>query len=390
MSFIPLAGFTFSLSLKSFYSIDQTATRMQHPDFSMYVRPRMRTTMVRRLQMTQTLTRRNFLRNTALLGLSMAASPFAAPYVARADSTELRIVTNPGLENATLNILMDQQGYLRQFGVNARLIELPGVSGPFDAIAAGDADVCMVSGYNMVLPRIAQGAKVKIVGAGMRKCALTVFAKPNGIRTLADLKGKSVAVGPAMGLLHMLMMQLLREANVDASQVNFVNKGSNDECHEALVKGEVDACCSSVSHLNDHDGLVTVSDANMWEALPQCIFQTAYASDSTLRDKHAALVAVMAAYGSLYDYLMSPAAHDAFFDARKHAQKKFDEASAQAVWDFNQMQRPYSKNLSLTGNDIAYLEDMYTNLGALKQKQPVEAVADMSAAKDAAKLLGTR
>lgn len=338
--------------------------------------------------MTQAFDRRQFLRGTGLLGLSLAASKLAGPHVARAATTQIRVVSNPGLENATLNTLMDQQGYFRQFGVDALIVDIPGNTGPFDAIATGAADVCLVSGYNMVLPRIAQGAKVKIVGAGMRKCALTVFAAPERVRSLADLKGKSLAVGPATGLLQMLMMQLLREADIDASQVNFVNKGSNEECHEAVVKGEADACCSSVSHLNDNDGLVAISGGNMWEALPRCIFQTAYASDLALRDKHEGMVAIMAAYGALYDYLMSPAAHDAFFEARKRAQKNFDKASAQAVWDFNQSQRPYSKDLSLSADDIAYLQDMEINFGTLKQKQPFAGVADMSAANEAARLHG--
>jgi len=239
-----------------------------------------------------------------------------------------------------------------------------------------------------VLSRIEQGAKVKIVGAGMKKSALTLFAKPGGIKTLADLKDKTVAVGPTLGLLHTLMLQLMKEKGIDATQVNFADMGTNDQCYEAVVKGEADACCSSISHLNDKDGLVVISEGNMWQALPKCIFQTAYASQSALADKLEGLVAVMAAYGALYDYLMSPAAHDAFFEARKRAQKNFDQASAQAIWDFNQVQRPYSKDLSLTDDDIAYEQDMFIGLGSLKQKQPIAAVADMSAARAAAKLLG--
>ncbi|QBR01428.1 ABC transporter substrate-binding protein [Paraburkholderia pallida] len=338
--------------------------------------------------MTQTCTRRRFLRSTGLLGLSLAAGGLAAPYVARAAATQLTIVSNPGLENATLNALMEQQGYFRQFGVEARIVEAPGSTGPFNAIVAGSADVCMVSGYDGVLSRIEQGASVKIVGAGMKKCALTVFARPNGIQALPDLKGKTVAVGPKLGLLHMLMLQLLKEKDIDARQINFVNKGSNEQCYEAVVKGEADACCASISHLNDKDGLVVVSEGNVWQALPRCIFQTAYASDSALRDKHDGMVAVMAAYGALYDYLMSPAAHDAFFEARKHAQKPFDRASAQAIWDFNQAQRPYSRDLSLSADDIGYLQDMDIGLGSLKHKQSFAEVADMSAAEAAAKLSG--
>jgi NitT/TauT family transport system substrate-binding protein len=85
-------------------------------------------------------------------------------------------------------------------------------------------------------PRIEEGAGVKIVGAGMKKSALTVFAKPDGIKRLADLKGKAVAVGPALGLLHALMLQLMKEKGIDRSQVNFVDKGSNDQCYEAVVR----------------------------------------------------------------------------------------------------------------------------------------------------------
>lgn len=337
--------------------------------------------------MTQPLSRRRFLRSAGLLGLSVAAGGLAAPYLARGATSQIRIVSNPGLENATLNALMDEMGFFRQFGVDALTVQMPGTSGPFDAIAAGAADVCMVSGYNGVLSRIAQGAKVKIVGAGMKKCALTVFARPDGIKTLADLQGKTVAVGPSLGLLHTLMLQLLKEKGIDVTQVSFVDKGSNDQCYEAVVKGEADACCSSISHLRDQDGLVVISDANLWQALPRCIFQTAYASDAALRSKHEGLVAVMAAYGALYDYLMSPASHDAFFQARKQAQKKFDKSSAQAIWDFNEAQRPYSRDLSLTSDDIGYLQDMFIGVGSLKQKQPFADVADMSAAKAAAKLI---
>ncbi|WP_326538090.1 ABC transporter substrate-binding protein [Pseudorhodoferax sp.] len=331
--------------------------------------------------------RRAFLRGAAHLGLRLATAGAVLPRIARAAATPLRIVSNPGLENATLNALMDRQGYLRHFGADVQLVEVPGATGPFDAIAAGAADVCMVSGYNMVLSRIEGGAPVRIVGAGMRKPALAVFARP-GIGTLADLAGRTVAVGGPMGLLHALMLQLLKEQGLDASPVRFVDKGSNDACYQAVVQGEADACCSSISHLNDEDGLVVVPGGRLWQALPHYVFQTAYASERAVRDRHEALVAVMAAYGRLYEHLMSAGARDAFFEARRRAQRRFDEASARAIWDFNQAQRPYAKDLSLSHSDIAYQQDMFIGLGGLKHKQPFDAVADMSAARAAARLLG--
>lgn len=336
--------------------------------------------------MSQPINRRHFLRRAGLLGLSVAAGELAMPYLSRASTSQIRIVSNPGLENATLNALMDELGYFKRYGVDAQIIEMPGATGPFDAIADGDADICMVSGYNMVLSRIAQGASVKIVGAGMKKCALTVFAKANGATTLADLQGRTVAVGPTHGLLHTLMLQLMKEKGIDASQIHFVDKGSNEQCYETVVKGEADACCASIAHLNDRNRLTVITEANMWQALPQCIFQTAYASRRAIRDKHEGMVAVMAAYGALYAFLMSPASHDAFFDARKKAQKQFDAASSQAIWDFNETQRPYSRDLSLTRDDIGYLQDMFIGQGSLTKKQSFAEVADMSAANAAARL----
>jgi NitT/TauT family transport system substrate-binding protein len=339
-------------------------------------------------QMAYDSTRRDFLRKAGAFGVGLATSGLAAPYVARAATTEIRIVSNPGLENATLNALMDELGYFKTYGVDARLIPVPGPSGPFDAVACGTADVCMVSGYNLVLTRIEQGAPVKIIGAGMKKCALTVFARPDGAKTLAGLQGKTVAVGPKLGLLHTLMLQLMKEKGIDASQIDFVDHGSNDQCFDAVSSGAADACCSSISHLNDDAGPTAIDEGNLWQALPTCIFQAAYASNAALGDKHEALVSVMAAYGALYEYLMSPASHAAFFDARKRAQKNFDVASAQAIWDFNQTQRPYSRDLSLTESDIAYLQDMDIGVGSLKRKQSFNAVADMSAARAAAKRAG--
>jgi len=96
----------------------------------------------------------------------------------------------------------------------------------------------------------------------------------------------------------------------------------------------------------------------------------------------------MAAYGALYDYLMTPEARDAFLEARKGAQKKYDEASALAIWDFNQSQQPYSRDLTLSDEAIGYLQDMFVGLGSLRGKQPIAAVADMSVARAAAKLQG--
>ncbi len=68
--------------------------------------------------MTNTFNRRIFLRGAGLAGLSLAAGGLTLPHIARAATTQIKIVSNPGLENATLNALMEQQGYFKKFGVD--------------------------------------------------------------------------------------------------------------------------------------------------------------------------------------------------------------------------------------------------------------------------------
>ncbi|WP_347554173.1 ABC transporter substrate-binding protein [Robbsia sp. KACC 23696] len=327
--------------------------------------------------------RRRFIRQGGLLAFGLSTGTLSFPSIIRADAP-LRVVSNPGLENATLTALMREQGFLQRFGVDAVMVDVDGVAGPFDAIAQGAADVCMVSGYNMVLPRIAQGAKVKVIGAGMRKIALTVFANRDTVGTLDDLEGKTVAVGPPEGLLHTLMLQLLKVKGIDAGRIHFVDKGSNDHCYAAVARGEADACCASISHLNRADGPIAIDAAAMWQALPDCIFQTAYAANAIIEQQQSRLIPLMAAYGALYDYVM----HDAFFAARKRAQHRFDSRSAQAIWHFYQTARPYDKDLTLTQENIAYLQRMFIDQRHMATMLPFADTADMSAAQAAARQLG--
>lgn len=303
-----------------------------------------------------------------------------------AASGPLRIATNPWLENATLNAVMERMRFFDRFGATVRLVEAEGVAGPFDAVESGAADLCMISGYGGTLPRIAAGAPVRIVGAAMRKPALAVLGDPS-IAGLADLAGRSLAVGPPRGLLHTIMLQALRQAGVPPERIDWQHIGSNADCFQAAARGEVDACCASVANLAAPGRLRLVPGARVWELLPRATFQSAFASQDALSTRRPELRAAMAAYGALFAFLMDPGSQGAFMDARAKAQLRFDPDSAQAVWQFIQETRPYAPVLDL---DEARLADMQTPLvdsGMLDAALPAQHIADMSIAREATALL---
>lgn len=314
-------------------------------------------------------------------GGSIAAT---SAWVSRSNLGRIRIASNPWLENATLNALMEDRGFLKAYGVDAEIILADGVAGPFDAIARGEADICMVSGYSDVLPRISQGAPVKVVGAAMRKTAMAVFAKSERIRTLADLEGCKIAVGPPNGLLHILMLQVLEGACQDTQAIEFVHLGNNERCYRAVVAGQADACCASISYLNNKDGMAIIDGGQIWRALPRYIFQTAYASEAALTGRFEGLVGTMAAYGALYTYLMTPDTLDNYLAARKRASPIFDGPSAMAAWNFIQAQRPYGADLIISDEEINYLQSIFHSVGTMPRWHKTTELMDMAAARKAA------
>ena len=65
--------------------------------------------------MTPNFNRRQFPRGTSLLGLGLTVGGLAAPHIARASTSTIRIVSNPGLDNATLNAMIEQLGLFKKF-----------------------------------------------------------------------------------------------------------------------------------------------------------------------------------------------------------------------------------------------------------------------------------
>src|SRR5438552_4067903 len=89
---------------------------------------------------------------------------------------------------------------------------------PFEQLVA-EADICMISGFVGVLLAIEQGKELRLVGAAMLLPALAVYTRNDDIRRVEHLVGRTVGVGATNGLLHILMLALLRKKGIDSSKV---------------------------------------------------------------------------------------------------------------------------------------------------------------------------
>jgi len=105
------------------------------------------------------------------------------------------------------------------------------------AIQTGDIDYAW--GASTISRGAISGAPVRIVSLALRSSFHTLVTRPH-IKTIADLKGKTIAVtiGAADDFI---ARHLLRRGGVDPRDVVFVNMGGSDTRFPALVSGQIDA-----------------------------------------------------------------------------------------------------------------------------------------------------
>jgi NitT/TauT family transport system substrate-binding protein len=259
-----------------------------------------------------------------------------------------------------------------------------------DALLSGDADICMVSGFTGVLPAIAQGKPLRLVGAAMVLPALAVYSASDKIRRVEDLPGHSVGVGPLNGLLHVLVMALLRKKGIDPAQVHFVNAGSNAQVLEAVAAGKVDAGVSGVAGMSGAGAPRILENGRLWLELPEYTYQPSYASVQALTERKEALVRCLAVYTRLYRYLSSPGSKAAYLAARLGSAPDGNGASreeGEAVWNFIQRYQPYALEPGLSRERVAWLQELNVSLGLQSRVLEFNQVADLGPARGAMRLL---
>ena len=337
---------------------------------------------------SQTLSRRAFLGvgvSTAI-GLRLWPAPLEAQN--QATRFKVRIASNQGIENATLQRLMLDRGYLGHLSLDGEIVESKSISGPMDALLNDRADICMISAFAGVWPAIEQGKDLRLVGAAMLAPALAAYATDPRIRKVKDLKGRTIGVGPQNGLLHVLMETLLIKHGVDPAEVKFVDVGGNAQVLEAVIAGNADAGLSGIAGEADKAKAHMLDDGRLWRELPQYTYQPAYASLRAIKEQPEALGRCLAAYTKLFRFLSARGSESAYLDARRRAVPDDNRTDGEAVWSFIQREHPYAVEPGLSPERVAYMQQLNVRFGLQSKVLPFDQVADMAPATIARRLIG--
>ena len=325
------------------------------------------------------------LRRDFLLGSAAVALSGALPPPERLSPLSIRVASNQGVENSALQQLMNDRGFAHRMALDIVIVESKDISGPSAALETGTADLCMISAYAGVLPAIEAGQPLKLIGSAMRLPALAVCSADPRLRSVADLAGRRIGIGERQGLLHLVMLALLRRHGMQEADVQFVTIGSNAQVFRAIVDGSVDAGPCGVASLADAHAHV-LRGGELWRELPDFTYQLAYASDDALRMRADAIARCLAAYTLLFRFLSQPDSQEAYLAARKKVGGDREEGGH--FWTFVQRAKPYARDAGLSEAHVAYLQRLNVRAGLQHRVLPFRQIADLVPAMAARALLG--
>ena len=306
---------------------------------------------------------------------------------AEATSAGIRVVIDAGLENQTILNLIESQGYLAALGLSQKLVIVDTPMATLKALIDDQADLCVTSASNSVLPEIAKGAPIRVVGAAMQRVALAVCSARPDITDIAGLAGRRIGVGPQDGLLAVLMRSLLYAKGIDWRGMTFVDCGSNKDVFHEVKTGSVDAGLADIADLGTDKAAEVhpLRGGEVWNALPAYPYQLSYASQRALARNRQGIILALAAYGRLFRYLSTAQSWTAYEAARRAAGG--DDAGARAMWHFIQTVQPYQGSPVVSGAQLDALQMINVKWGLQQAVLPESQMAELSVASSAIKLI---
>jgi ABC-type nitrate/sulfonate/bicarbonate transport system substrate-binding protein len=326
-------------------------------------------------------------RSRFLAGLAASGAIAAGAQPAGAAGA-VNIINTGANDSFALQSLITNRHYFDSVALTANTQNVSDGVKLMAAIVTGASDIAILTGFSQVFTAIENGAAIKLVGSAMAPLSFEMYTANPAIRTIKDLEGKTVGTGAVGALVYMAAAAMLKRYNVDIGKVNFVNIGSSSDVFKAVAAKKVDAGPSQHEFfkLASQYGVRIVGD--FAKDLPQFTNQGAFASDKVIAEKRDVLVRTLAAYGKAYKYVNSPGSKQDYIQAYRDGVGKDSDELAIDQWDWIQQYKAYNTAIALSPDRINYMQQLNVQLGVQKAVLPLEKVADMSIARDAARLAG--
>jgi NitT/TauT family transport system substrate-binding protein len=182
------------------------------------------------------------MKNHPGLHLALAAAAFLVAAVSGADAQALRTWRHGIIEaksDAGILFVASRRDFAAKLGLKLDFIQLKNDTIALKALLAGDLD-SYEGGSGGAIIAASHGGDVKVVGCNWLVPPHGVYVRDN-IASMADLKGKSVAVSAPGSFPEIFARAAFEKAGVPVSSVKFAAMGADSDRYRALMAGVVDA-----------------------------------------------------------------------------------------------------------------------------------------------------
>ena len=280
--------------------------------------------------------------------------------------------------------MVDKGGFGAKRGLKIELLQIKAGATLMKALIAGEIDSVDMGAAESIVAG-ARGTGVKIVGCTWPGVPQVVLAKAE-IKTLADLKGKNVAISSPGSLPDLLFRGMLDAANVPFSDVKLATQGADLDRYKSLISGITDAAVVS----NEFEAVMppnikVLAKGNT--AVPKFIRLCIATSSKVLAERRADLVNFLAAEMDAYAYA---AAHrDATIKlAKEITRAKPDDNRAAFITDQALKEKQIDPTLAIPADRIEWMQQLFVKAGVIPKAVPTALLIDASVRDDAAKLAG--
>ena len=275
-----------------------------------------------------------------------------------------------------------ENGFGKRAGVAIEMIALKGDAMLTKALMAGEIDSYEGSPGGPMIAA-SKGADIKIIGCSWTTLPYAIYTKPE-VKTLADLKGKAIAVSDPGSLPDLFARAAIRSVGLDPNKdVQFVRAGGDADRMKALYAGVVAAAPSSseFSVRAPKMGLKMLVHAK--NVTPDYVRFCTMTTKKVLAAKRATAVAFMSAQMKALTYAME---HEDVTTALAHkiTNAKSDDPNAKAIFNEAKTDRMIDPSFGIDVKKLIYLRDLLADGGMISKSFNPATIIDTSVRIDAA------
>ena len=325
-----------------------------------------------------------WLQSAALLAVCVAPALFTT----NGHAEELKVWRHGVVEaksDAGFVFMAAEGGFGKKEGLDIKMIQFKGDAIALRALLAGELDSYEGSPGAPIIAA-AHGGNVKIAGCYWPGLTYGIYSKPD-INTVADLKGKTLAISAPGALPDLLARAALEKSHVPLNEVHFSVMGSDSDRFKAVAAGIVDAAAASTGFLplakkNNLKLLVNAHDD-----LPQYLRFCVQVSDKSINERGADLAKFLAAEMQAWQYALDNRDKEVAL-TNKITHAKADDPRAPYIYDEVKRISAIDPTMPLPMDKLAWMRDLLLKTGNLKTTVDVNKLVAPGPREAALKLLG--